>query len=352
MSANSRRTLERIADRVPVPEPAYDRLIHRRERKERNRRIRAGTLALVLTVLGAAIFLRAFRSEPLPADRPVQPSPIEHVNNQSTSLPPIEGLKFPMLPMGAQPSTPNTGDSVVTFKSSPNGGFPVEMATYADGRVIWHPDRNDVGYFQLRLTPAGLDTIRSTIISTGLFDHDLDLVRPGTYLSRLSILRGDRWVFDQWADDPSWWAGSGIEHRAATVSEARDLGELDRLLGDPSAWQLSSDLYADAEIRPFVPSGFMLDYDRSGPDLSKLPSPVRTLLARYSPGSNGSDESNGCNVVTADVAREIVHALARAGYAPRTNSPTTVDYNLPGSDGSPSNLHLSPVLPDPCWSHQ
>jgi len=51
------------------------------------------------------------------------------------------------------------------------------------------------------------------------------------------------------------------------------------------------------------------------------------------------------------VAREIVHALARAGFA-RTNTPTYVDYNLPGSGGGNSNLHLSPVPPDPCWSHQ
>ena len=41
-----------------------------------------------------------------------------------------------------------------------------------------------------------------------------------------------------------------------------------------------------------------------------------------------------------------MHALARAGFA-RTNTPTYVDYNLPGSGGGKSNLHLSPVLPTP-----
>ena len=48
------------------------------------------------------------------------------VDNQSTPRPPIEGLTFPMLPMGARPSTPITGDAVVTFRSWPSGGFPVE----------------------------------------------------------------------------------------------------------------------------------------------------------------------------------------------------------------------------------
>ena len=48
MTDNSHRTLERIARRVPVPEPAYERLLRRRDRKERNRRISAAVLAIVL----------------------------------------------------------------------------------------------------------------------------------------------------------------------------------------------------------------------------------------------------------------------------------------------------------------
>jgi hypothetical protein len=140
--------------------------------------------------------------------------------------------------------------------------------------------------------------------------------------------------------------GGSHETSRGNPSETRDLAELDRLLGDPSAWQLSSDLYADPEIRPFVAAGVMLDYDPREPDLSQLPFPARELLSRHYP------RGSGCNIVSSQVAREIVHALARAGFAPRTNTPTYVDYNLPGSGGGKSNLHLSPVLPDPCWSHQ
>lgn len=336
MTDNSHETLERIAQRVPIPEPAYDRFLRHRERKERNRRLRAGALALVVIGFAAATFLREYRSAPMPADRPVQPSPIGHVEEPPAPRSPIEGLEFPMLPDGAQPSKPITGEAIVEFRSWPLLVGYLEMAIYADGRVIWHPDQKDVGFFQLRLTPAGVDTIRSIIISTGLFDHDLDIRLPGD-LSRLTIVRGDRSVFVQWAD-ASWLEGHKDNH-GATASEARDLAAIERLLGDPSAWQLSGDLYADPEIRPFVPSGFLFEYDRDDPDLAQLPLPARDLLARYDPGSTD------CSVVTTDVARKIARALALAGFAPLTNTPTYLDWKLPGESGGPSNPHLNAVLP-------
>jgi WD40 repeat protein len=53
MTDNSQRTLERIAHRAPVPEPAYERFLRRRDRKRRNKRIVAG-------VVGIAVFVAAF----------------------------------------------------------------------------------------------------------------------------------------------------------------------------------------------------------------------------------------------------------------------------------------------------
>jgi len=49
----------------------------------------------------------------IPADRPVQPSPSKHVDAQPAQRSPIKGLEFPMLE-GARPSTPLTGESVVS----------------------------------------------------------------------------------------------------------------------------------------------------------------------------------------------------------------------------------------------
>ena len=70
MPNDPRGTLERIARRVPVPEPAYDRLLRRKRRKDRNRGLAAAGLALVVTVLSVAALLRAFGGSSQPAREP------------------------------------------------------------------------------------------------------------------------------------------------------------------------------------------------------------------------------------------------------------------------------------------
>jgi Tol biopolymer transport system component len=75
MTDNARRTLERIAGRVPVPEPAYDRLLHRRDVKRRNQRISAAVVAIALTLLSLTAVMRAFGNAPTPATR-LTPAPV------------------------------------------------------------------------------------------------------------------------------------------------------------------------------------------------------------------------------------------------------------------------------------
>jgi Tol biopolymer transport system component len=76
MTGNSDRTLERIARRVPVPEPAYERLLRRRDRKERNRRLSAAVLAIVLTLLSVTGLMHAFGNSGRPAIEPT-PTPVD-----------------------------------------------------------------------------------------------------------------------------------------------------------------------------------------------------------------------------------------------------------------------------------
>jgi hypothetical protein len=207
------------------------------------------------------------------------------------------------------------------------------VAVYADGRVIWHPDDEAVGYFEFRLTAEGIDTIRSIVVSTGLFDHDLDLRR--TTNSRLYLRRGDRSVFVQWG--PAGYLAGGRDNAEATAAQEETLHELERFFGDPAAWALPSDVYADPEIGDFVPFGFVFTYDRSEPDLSQIPSPAREVLASYL-------LEGACDTIATEQAREIVETLAEAGFAPLTNTAAYVDFKIPGLSG-PSNPHLSVELP-------
>jgi hypothetical protein len=67
MTDESHRNLERLAHRVPVPEPAYDRLLRRRDRRERNRRISAGALAIIVALVSFVALTRALYNGPRPA---------------------------------------------------------------------------------------------------------------------------------------------------------------------------------------------------------------------------------------------------------------------------------------------
>ena len=75
MTDNSNRTLERIARRVPVPS-LLDRLLRRRDRKERSRRLSAAALAIVLTLLTITGSMRAFSNSEHPAIEPT-PTPVD-----------------------------------------------------------------------------------------------------------------------------------------------------------------------------------------------------------------------------------------------------------------------------------
>src|SRR5436853_811137 len=64
--------LERIGDQAPMPEPAFDRLVHHQERRRRNRRISAGVVGLIVT---AVLVLALASSRRAAAPQPLTPTP-------------------------------------------------------------------------------------------------------------------------------------------------------------------------------------------------------------------------------------------------------------------------------------
>ena len=59
----------------PMPD-AFDRVLGRRERRERNRRIRAGALGVIVALATGIILVRSMTSNSIPADQPVEPRPV------------------------------------------------------------------------------------------------------------------------------------------------------------------------------------------------------------------------------------------------------------------------------------
>jgi hypothetical protein len=262
-------------------------------------------------------------------------------------------------PQGTHASTPTTGTLVLSFDFEPKLSFGAEpipslsWSVYADGRVIWQkwsstgdpivipPGASmiDTGYVQQRLTSQGVQLLRAKILSTGLFDQNLK-VRVGRHRAVINgrVRRGDHMVtFAAWPPGLAWQ-----EHiTKATPAQAHGLAQIQALLADTAVWSLPTTAWADREVRGFVPARYFYAYDRSAPDLAKLPSPLlpyKKLL--------GQD----CQTVTTGELRAILQAFLEAGITPVSNHAGGIGFALEGLHGHPSAPHFSPVLPSdsPC----
>ena len=65
---DDREFFERAVERFAPPEPSFERLVTRRDRKHRNKRINAGVVAVVVAAVGIGALVRAFPSGTVPAD--------------------------------------------------------------------------------------------------------------------------------------------------------------------------------------------------------------------------------------------------------------------------------------------
>lgn len=294
-------------------------------------------------------------SSPTPSPSP-STSRTESASPASPTTERVDFVGFP--PEGAHPSTPATGNLVVRFQEILGfwGFGEVDLNVYADGRMIWQkwtrsnqavvvpPGSKpfDTGYAEQRLTPQGIELLRSKIVSTGLFDHDLQLAprHQSDHSSRtlqITVLNGGRLV----SVDIASLDMTLKKWPKETPAQERTLGRLKATLADPAAW-LPPTAWADHKIRAFVPSRYLLAYDRSAPDISKLPAPVRELFLQY----RGLFAENGCQELTTDQARVLLETLVAAGESPSTNDGQWIVFDLPGFSGIPSGLHVQPELPD------
>jgi hypothetical protein len=212
-----------------------------------------------------------------------------------------------------------------------------ELAIYADGRVIWMADSR-VGYFEQRLTPEGVERLRSKAISTGLFERDGALGIDGVGWGNIKVHLGDRLVIVAWGQDPVDVSGLGIEDRFVplTPPQAVELIELKAFLVDPTAWGLPDKMYVQSEITPFVPSHLWVSYDRRRPDWSQLPSPAREVVTRII----GPGFMDQCENISLDQAREIAQVLAQAGVRVDYDDRLGFTFSFTGS-----YVHAHPALP-------
>jgi hypothetical protein len=268
-----RSLLERESRRFIQQDGAFERLVRHRDRKRRNQRIAAG-------VVGIAVFVAAVWVVTAGGvfDRTQEPAVPGGAETGPTVAPDPNAMGFiGVPPEGATPSTPERGELVLSYWTS-----PTRMWVYADGRLIWvrHGDfpygANDrsTGYLEQRLTPEGAELLRSEVIATGLFGHDLDLYGMQGLFGVIEVRNDDRLVRVAW-DDHS----SDPDATIATAEQASALQRLDVRLADPASW-LPTSTWADREIRAYVPSAYSVCYE--GMD---DPLPASRILALLPPAA-------------------------------------------------------------------
>jgi hypothetical protein len=342
--------LERFAPLFEAPGPSFEGFLRRRDRKRRNQRLAAG-------VVGIAVFLAAVwivtTGGPFDVSKPAVSGPL-----------PSERVGFIGLPpKGAPPSTPERGELVLSLYGGTTAGPRSEIFVYADGRLIWQREANlpygantrSTGFLEQRLTPEGVELLRSEVVSTGLFDGDLtvDIAKPIPYYNAIQVRNGDRLVRVTYHQD----RGVG---RLATAEQERTILRLDALLADPASW-LPASAWADREIKAYVPSGYQVCY---GPTsnmhvdenriLSLFPAPAEDLL-RAAPETHVSNDPGpfGCRDMTTETARMLAQELEDAGFDrdPFLN-PSVLDYAFepsvaiaPGPIENTVTISFEPYLP-------
>ena len=238
-------------------------------------------------------------------------------------------------PVGATPSAPESGELVIQYRIDTDGRKGTGEArawVYADGRLITLRR----GFLEQRLTPDGVELLRSEIVSAGLEHYQ---PAPGPWIHNVIQVRiGDR-LAGYHANFPERLRGR---------------------LADPASW-LPASAWEDRQIRAYVAPRYAIKYvalpktlERSR-ILSLLPPPAEDMLrskdavAEY--GQQGSPAFPPLLPITAYVsdlttkeARALAQALDEAGLKRDERSGELVySFEIPGTSVDPPRPEKGPV---------
>lgn len=350
---DERTIVQHAAEQLTPPEPAFERLLRRRDRKRRNQRISAGIVGLA--VFAAAIALVSVNAEerPDPSPRPASTgTPVVSPN------PRIGLVGLP--PKGMAPSLPAIGELVVGFGFGHTSGDPgrFHVNVYEDGRLIWErlgdptQGTSSTGWIEQRLTPEGVEAMRSEVLATGLFERDVHFSNLyGLHSGDIKVRDGGRFVRVTWGD-----IGIHVAPQDPTAAQVSALERLDERFADPASW-LPAGAWQDQEMRPFVPSRYSVCYGTETDDevglsdvLAPFPRPVRDLLLNYERRAEVLEKPDPfpmlyfwCSTLTTDQARGLEATFEDAGV----DLKVTVFGLSFGRQGGSDDVFLDvwPVLP-------
>jgi hypothetical protein len=241
-------------------------------------------------------------------------------------------------PMGATPSAPESGKLVIQYRVDAEGlEHPAGRGwVYTDGRLITLREKSDLpeaanrwssGFLEQRLTPEGVDLLRSEIVSTGLFDHHQPAGINSSPHNVIQVRIGDRFVRHQ-----------GFPER------------LQERLADLESW-LPASAWANRQIRAYVASRYAITYggqfqtiERSR-ILALLPARAEDLLRdQDAVPLHGFNPPRYVSDLTTEEARALARALDDAGLKqPTPAAGLGYLFEIPGTSVDPRPPAKGPV---------
>jgi hypothetical protein len=270
-----------------------------------------------------------------------------------------------LAPLGARPSTPESGELEIFYW--PEGAGRSLNWVYADGRLI---SRRGGGLLEQRLTPEGVELLRSEILSTGQFSHEPPPPPPPPPCPKGESSGDNGCAPPQPLPPPD----EPLEVPFFTTIEVRDVGRLSRVdrasdlyrleerLADLGSW-LPASAWVDREIRAYVPTTYAVCYGGWPPDQPIEPSRLLTLLppaaedllgAKDTKRKEGLFGSPGdfhvvvdhCSDVTNEEAHMLAQAFDDAGFEPfMPGSRLGYRFETPGQNEKNAQIYFEPYLP-------
>jgi hypothetical protein len=251
-------------------------------------------------------------------------------------------------PVGATPSTPESGELVIQYWVDTEGFEHSEGGrawVYADGRLITLREKSDLpeaanrwssGLLEQRLTPEGVELLRSELVTTGLFEHHQPAGREASPHNVIQVRIGDRLVRVQ-----------------ASFPE-----RLRERLANLESW-LPASAWANRQIRAYVASRYAIYYGGLLQTIERsrifplLPAPAEDLLrAQDAVPQNGFTGSGSFLIpitryvsdLTTEEARALAQALDDAGLKqPTPEAQLAYLFEIPGTSVDPPGPEKGPV---------
>lgn len=230
------------------------------------------------------------------------------------------------LVVGQIPDRPSREWSRLDAEVRPRG----QSWVYADGRLIRllygggnlpeAANRWTSGFLEQRLTPKGVELLRSEIVSTGLFGHE----RP--CMNFIQVLHGEQRVAP--INHKGKFCSKDGTPIAATPHQRHALERLASRLAKPESW-LPASAWEQRKIRAYVPStyavcaslfvsnnpdpGWRVQQMRPAGIVALLPDSAQEVLRGRDWNATGTEA--GCFAVTTKGARSLAKVLDGAGPA-------------------------------------